>query len=275
MNQRATSAPLSQTLHWAASLWRALQISMGMGCLVALIYAWHWLHSPHTLPIQTITISGLINHVDKNQLQQLCTPALHMGLFAYDIDGLTQRLQRLAWVKEISIQRVFPDHLKIWVHEQHARAQWNDGLLLNARGELFRVPLATVPFSITKLFGPLGEEKNVLAQFYQMQKIFAQTPLKITLLRMSNSGVYELGFAQDFTLSVGHENTMLQLQKFARIYPQLVTNAEAHQKIIRHVDLRYAHGVAVQHEPYILTPTTWQSLDAPSTTQQEQIKNHG
>ena len=50
-----------------------------------------------------------------------------------DVSGIQESLQKLAWVDQVSVRRVWPDRLEIQVLEQLAVAHWGDNSYMNAR----------------------------------------------------------------------------------------------------------------------------------------------
>ncbi|MCX2960017.1 MAG: FtsQ-type POTRA domain-containing protein, partial [Serratia symbiotica] len=52
-----------------------------------------------------------------------------------------QQIERLPWIKQVSVRKEWPDELKIHLVEYVPIARWNDFYLIDNEGKIFSVPL--------------------------------------------------------------------------------------------------------------------------------------
>ena len=101
-----------------------------VGVLLMLGSAGTWLATfvtdPYRLPLETIRITGELNHVDRAKLQQLVASAIDGGFFSVDMHKLREAAEQLPWIDKVSIRRVWPQTLVMDVTEQVPIGRWGD-----------------------------------------------------------------------------------------------------------------------------------------------------
>ncbi len=224
--------------------YRLLKISLGILFCCAIIWSWQKLANPQTLPIKSIQITGLYEHVDHAALQQLILPYTEKGFLWADTAALQDRLQQLPWIYNANVKRAWPDKLIINLSEQKPVARMADNKLVNAQGDIFAVDQATIPAGLPTFISPLAEQQKLMLQNYQsMNTILAPLAVKIVALALDARQSWSLQLDNGIVVIVGKVDPLQHLQRFAQVYPQVVGASAA---AINSVDLRYASGVAVR-----------------------------
>ncbi|RCU49888.1 cell division protein DivIVA [Corallincola holothuriorum] len=164
------------------------------------------------------------------------------SLMMQDVAHVQRRVVELPWVDAVQVRKSWPDGLTLFITEQQPLAQWDEGRLLNQRGELFTVPEPALAEPLPLLQGPDGTEQRVLDYFKRFDSLLAYHQLELLELTMSTRQAWKLLLAPNLELRLGREDEIARLQRFIDLYQALP--AEAKNKIA-YVDARYDTGMAV------------------------------
>ena len=90
-------------------------------------------------PINKISIeeSRLINS-DKGKIFGISKNYLKKkSFFTMDINYLREKIEKIDWVKNVTIRRSYPDEVKIYIEEHIPVAIWNNDYYLDEFGKIF------------------------------------------------------------------------------------------------------------------------------------------
>jgi cell division protein FtsQ len=164
------------------------------------------------------------------------------NFFTVDLDRIRAEALKLAWVDQVTVRRIWPGTLNMWVEEQKPLARWGGNQLVNDRGGVFTPEAESIKKDLPWLEGPTEHAVEVVNQFKQLGGRFASLGLVITKLAMDGRGSWTIDLVQGIELKLGNKNTAGRIERFVQLYPRLEQN-EKHK--IKRVDMRYANGVAV------------------------------
>lgn len=222
--------------------WGQIRRGLGFLLLVAVLAGVYFkLADPDTLPIQKIRAQGSFVHVDEPMLQRV-VGVIHGGYFNVDVAQVQADVERLPWVDKASVRRVWPDTLAISVQEQQTLAIWQDGGLINPRGELFSPAPETYPAGLPVLMGPQGLHRIVLARYRTAEPLLGKLGLRVTKLSLDARRAVQLQLHNGMTLVLGRHDYAQRLQRFIDVYPKLLAPRAGE---LARVDLRYTNGLAV------------------------------
>jgi cell division protein FtsQ len=193
-------------------------------------------------PINTVKIAANYQHITRKQLETTLAGYLNASFFALPVGKLQKDLSALDWAKEVTVDRIWPDTIKITVVEKLPFATWNDGLL-TAEGEVFIPGESVKDLNIPHLYGPKQQQKDVLQNYQKLSKLLATFGLKATVLELRENQAWELTLSNGVEIHLGKRDLENRLERFCKAY-QLVLVGKS--ELIQGVDLRYAHGMAVQ-----------------------------
>ncbi|WP_423202726.1 cell division protein FtsQ/DivIB [Legionella nagasakiensis] len=193
-------------------------------------------------PINTVKIVATYQHITRKQLEDVLTNYLNTSFFSLPVRQLHADLNSLAWVKQVSIGRIWPDTLKITLTEKMPIAVWNDSFLTND-GQLFKVEINRSDLDLPQLSGPENQQRDVLQIYQKLSKILSKYGLRAISLQLSNNQAWELALANGVQLRLGKRDIERRLQRFCSAYPTLFADKPEQ---LSSVDLRYARGMAVQ-----------------------------
>ncbi len=220
-----------------------LKLSLAILVLCALVWGWLKIINPQTFPIHSVRIEGNYSHVNQALMRATIVPFLQRGFLGINTADLQDKLSQMPWVYQVTVQRAWPDSIIINLTEQQAIARFNNQSLLNSQGELFSVDQGTLPTDLPLFIGNPGQQELLLQTYHQMLSILTPLGLKINILALDDRQSWRMQLSNGVVLFVGNNDPLLRLQRFVVAYPQVIGTKSA---MVKYVDLRYAHGIAVK-----------------------------
>ncbi|OUD13281.1 hypothetical protein TPSD3_11665 [Thioflexithrix psekupsensis] len=198
----------------------------------------------HLITIQRIQIEGN-RQTSPDTLQSILSDALDHSERFPNLSTIKTALLALPWVAEVEISRRWPDILWIRITEHQAVARWEsaEGLMLLSATALPIIPIHTLTQDMAQLPLLIGQDPVDLLQRYQR----AQNELQhkgLSARQLRCDPTCRLTLADGLILVLGREQHDQTLQRFLRVYRHLVDGQD--RPPIQQIDLRYAHGFAVQ-----------------------------
>jgi cell division protein FtsQ len=200
------------------------------------------LRDPAVLPLKIVRIDGDFKHLDRRALEKAVGGVMEGNFFTVDLEVVRAAALQLPWVDQVTVRRIWPDTLNMWVEEQQPLARWGDSQLVNGRGAVFTPEPGALKAKLPRLSGPDGQAPEMVARYQRMERRFAALQLGIERLTMDGRGAWTVDFRQGVELKLGHADTEARVDRFVRLYPRL---EQGEKRRVKRVDMRYANGVAV------------------------------
>jgi cell division protein FtsQ len=220
-------------------------ILMILAILVAQEY-----RSNRLLPIHKVSIQSNLDVVPEEKLKKIILSFLeNKNFLTLDLKTLQNILQQLPEISSASVRRLWPDELWITLIAESMQARWQEKYVLNEYGEIIYSKHSLHPSSSLPLFnGPKHSTIKMLDYYQQMATILQSLNLRITQIILNAMESVEIVLDNGLILKLGHNSVVDKLQKFVKVYPSVFEKKlerPLSQKLYV-VDLRYAHGMAVQ-----------------------------
>ena len=215
-------------------------------CVLATLYGGiHYLvHRPELLPIKVVRLSAVPERIIADDVQSLLRAQVRGNFFTVDIDQLRRMLEKLPWVRHVSIRREFPDQLLVSFEEHKAIAHWNNVGLVNQQGEVFE---AETTQALPVFSGNEGTSPEVLKQYLAFSGQIAPLHLRVMQLALSTRHAWQLHLSNNIVVELGREAMQQRLARFIAIYPYIMAQPTARD--IQLVDMRYRDGFEVRLRP--------------------------
>ena len=194
-------------------------------------------------PITKIRIENQWNYVDGEEIKKVVSTKMGTGFFRFDLRGMKHDLESLPWVDEAIINRLWPDTVSFNLREQVAIAYWNNEELLNSKGQIFTPTNLNQVTGIPHLKGPDGSQLRIMEQFEAFNKILKPSGLKLSGIRLSDRGSWDLTVNDSMRITVGRSKLNSRLERFIKLYK---TNGFNEDYRNSEIDLRYENGIAVK-----------------------------
>lgn len=239
-------------------------IAVGTGMVI------NWMEDAQRLPLSKLVLTGDRHYTRNDDIRQSVLSLGPPGTFmTQDVNIIQQQIERLPWIKQASVRKQWPDKLKIHLVEYVPFARWNEQHMVDAAGDVFSVPAnrGRAQQNLPSLSGPEGSENEVLDEYRQMNMALAKDSFTIQSAAMTARRSWQVTLNDGTRLNLGRGDTMKRLARFIELYPLLHQQAQAENKKISYVDLRYESGAAVGWEA--LPPPVPQTNQAQNQAQVE------
>lgn len=193
-------------------------------------------------PVRRVLLEGAFHRVSPPEIESAVAQAARGGLASIDLERIRARVEQIDWVDSAVVTRVWPDAIRVVVHEQVAVARWNASGLLNARGELFIRNARYVPPELPLLEGPDGTEGLVARLYTEAQGRLLEAGLRLTGVRLDERGAWALELTDGIEVRLGRQDVEARLERFIDLASPMVAKRVAE---INYVDMRYTNGFSV------------------------------
>ncbi len=171
----------------------------------------------------------------------VCRLSNRMNL-QYALTILRRELEKMPWIFQVEVRRVWPDQVLVQLEEQLPVARWGEGALLNNSGEAFTPQDLGQYQSLPLLQGPQRAQAQVMQQYQMLSQMLRPLGFSITRLELRERGSWFVSTAQGVELLLGRDHLVEKVQRFVAIYNKALKDRVAS---IERVDLRYPNGLAV------------------------------
>ncbi len=226
-----------------APLLRSIAGALFFFSVVAALYgAVHYaVHLPVVLPIKSVRLELTPERVAARDVLAVVRQTVQGNFLTVDIDQLRKSLEKLPWVRRVSIRREFPNRLVVKFEEHKALARWNNVALVNLQGEVFA---AETDRPLPSFTGNEGTSQEVAQQYGKFNAQLAALNLQVTELVLSPRHAWHLHLSNDMVVELGREAMGQRLARFVAVYPySMAQDGEVSREI---VDMRYRDGFAVR-----------------------------
>jgi cell division protein FtsQ len=226
-----------------ASLYQAsLLVFTALLALFAALFVLDWLLRTDSFPARHVRFEGEFRHVTSRELELAVRDAVRGNFLMLDLDAVKAKVESLPWVYEASVRRAWPRDISIAFREQQLVARWGAGEFVNDVGQV--VPVGDEDDAdLPLLEGPEGTSAQVLALHGELTALFAPLDLSIKRLALSARRSWQVELSNGLVLVLDRHQPSHKIERFVRVYAAALV---PHLASIRHVDLRYANGFAVQ-----------------------------
>lgn len=194
------------------------------------------------VPVRALDIEGRFQRVTKLEILAAAESALERGLLSLDLDEIRRRVAGIDWVDTVTLQRVWPDTLKITYEEHRAAANWGNRGLLNTRGELFAEDVRHEYRELPRLDGPQGSHRRVAAMYLEVRDRLSRANLMLESVRMDDRGSFSMTLASGVTVRIGRDDIAGRIDRF---FDVAVRHLAADLERVAYIDMRYPNGFAV------------------------------
>ncbi|HXM80884.1 MAG TPA: cell division protein FtsQ/DivIB [Burkholderiales bacterium] len=213
--------------------------------LAALVFAFAGLQlllrSP-LFPLRELEIKNALKQTSREEIEAAVRGRISGNFFAVELSGVRDALEQLPWVRRVTMRRVWPDRIEVFVEEHVALARWGDDALVNTYGERF----AGRSEAVLPLFlGPAGTEQEVARRYARFASLVAPLGTGLERLVLTQRYAWQLRLGSGLNIMLGRDadSAELRLARFVAAYPATLGRiARPHD----YVDLRYPNGFALR-----------------------------
>lgn len=216
----------------------ALIAGMISGLLVlgACLGALHWLLLPERFPVTGVELKGTLKHTSAAQIRA-ALPRSAENFFAVDLAEVRASVEKLPWVRRVTVRRVWPGRLEVSLEEHVALARWGDDALVNTHGERF---MGKTKEPLPLFTGPGGSAGEVTRRYRRFEEIVAPLGTRVERVVLTQRHAWQLRLGNGMHVMLGRDADQAEqrLKRFVEVYPKT--------KASDYVDLRYPNGFALR-----------------------------
>lgn len=232
---RRVSTVKKQTFEISKQYWWVGIILLAITCYeLSIHYA-----EPRLLPIKHIKLQAQCDRIDETLIKQHTTK-FTKGFFTTDVMRLKNKLQKLPYVEEVSIKRIWPDTLLVTIIEQKFVAAWGKSGAVSSKGVVASLP--EVDQHLPKFVGPEGQANVMLETYNAISKIIEPFALKVRELDLNGRRSWQVKLDNNLKIIMGRKDYENKLLALMSVYPKL---KKRHGNDIDTIDLRYPNGICV------------------------------
>ena len=209
--------------------------------VLAVLYGavYYMVHLPGLFPLHSVHLSAAPQRVVAQEVLAVARNEVNGNFFTVDIERLRQSLEKLPWVRSVTIRREFPDRLAVQLEEHRALARWNNSALVNMQGEVFSAYTEQI---LPDFIGQKDDSVEVARRYGEFSRQLAALNLQVAQLALSPRHAWQLRLSSGMVLELGREEMQQRLARFVAVYPYSLA---AQAGSVRYVDMRYRNGFAV------------------------------
>ena len=192
-------------------------------------------------PVQTLRIKSDLTVGERAQVEALLRVKQLGGILSFDMGSLRNTLAEMPWAREIYIKRRWPDIVEITLQRERPIARWGDAEFITASSDIVALP-DDYP-ELPRLDAALSSPADTLRVYRLVDQLVKPSDLRLTALRQSAHGEWQIIFAKGFTVQLGVDRLPERVNRFLNVY----NNALLHEaRSVAYIDVRYASGAAVK-----------------------------
>lgn len=241
-----TDLPLDVRLMTAVT--RGLVAAFVVLCLGA---AGSWLARRPVWNVRMIAVQGDVTHQNAVGLRaQLAAPMRKLGgsFLTIDLQQVRDMFEQVSWVRQATVQRDFPNRLRVTLEEHKAVAWWGEsgsGQLLSDRGEVFDASPDDGE-ELPELAGPDDQAPQVWELYQTLSAELARMELGVVRLQLDERGSWRADLHTGARMELGRgtpEDILERARRFTATIGQL---SQKYPGALQSVDLRYLNGYALR-----------------------------
>jgi cell division protein FtsQ len=194
-------------------------------------------------PVKWLEVDGAFERVSAEQIRASLVPVSAGSYFTVDLESIHEAAYRQPWVESITVQKIWPDTIKVQVKEFMPAAHWTGDRLISSSGEIFEVAGARDIQGLPFLSGPDEQLELVFSNWNEFNNELHAAGLEIELIRLDPRGSWHLQLVNGTEVELGRDDTRLRLQRLIGSWTGLMNGKDMAPLA---VDLRYTNGFAVR-----------------------------
>ena len=187
-------------------------------------------------PIVQLQVNAGLEHVTLAMINEQISPWFPDGYMTLNVNAIKDELHNMVMVSQVSVEKVWPDTLKINIEEERPVAIWNDKSMLSEKGDI--LPVALKQLQLPKLNGANQESKMVMHHFLLFNRWGKRHKIELTAIKHSSAG-WLLKYKTGLTIWLDSTTAMNGLQQLDSVIEQFDLTR------IKRIDMRYEQGFAV------------------------------
>ena len=194
-------------------------------------------------PVRWLEIDGAFERVSAEQMRSTLAPVATGSFFTVNLAAVRAAAFRQPWVAEATVQKTWPDTVRVRIREYAPVAHWTGGRLVSGSGRAFQVPGADEMQGLPWLEGPDEQLGTVFESWQQFNNELQPIGLEIERIHLDPRGAWFVELSSGTEVQVGRGEPEVRLRRLIQSWQTLMRDRELAPQ---GVDLRYTNGFAVR-----------------------------
>ncbi len=192
-------------------------------------------------PVVKVLLSGKLVHVDPEEVYSTFIGLEKLDFFHMDLRHMKERVETLPWVHAASIEKIWPQTLRIKIIERTVVSRWGEGKLLARSGIVYEsesFDSSVLPV----LRATRGREEFLLSVYEKFSGRLSQCGMQVRGLEEDGYGSLNLLLVNGALVLFGHYAPEERMRRFLNVC------AVAPKALFVHaarMDFRHSYGFAV------------------------------
>ena len=234
-------------MHMAASLMIA-----GVVVMAVFVGLWSLVRLP-AFALTGITVRGDVEHNNAVTLRANVATKLTGNFFTADLERVRQAFEAVPWIRLASVQREFPNRLRVTLQEHKPVAYWGEdreSRMVNSYGEVFEANVGDLDDEkMPRLSGPDSQSQQVLTMYLALAPAFKELALSLDSLVLMDRGSWRAKLGQGAVIELGRgsvDDVMVRMQRLTKTVMQVTQRLGRKVTAVESVDLRHDNGYALR-----------------------------
>ena len=193
-------------------------------------------------PIRWLQVDGPFERVGAEQVRASLTPLVTGSYFMVATENMRELAENMPWVSAVTVQKNWPDTVRVIIHEYTPVAHWVGGQLVAANGESFSVPAADEMQGLPWLESPDSQLDLVFDNWKKIDDILESIGQQVDRLALDARGSWSARLSGGTEVRFGKGDVFKNLDILVSTWGGLMQGREMPPVSI---DLRYTNGFAV------------------------------
>lgn len=193
-------------------------------------------------PLKRVVLTRQLIYADPQLINNAVQNYGRADLLQVDVADLAKDIRSLDWVQSATVEKLWPDAVKVDVVERIPILRWGNDDFLDNDGNHFHLPETPPLAALFPVKGPEGTEEQVLAMYRKVTPWLNSQQIPITALTLDPRMNWHVGIGS-IDVIVGRDNLNERFKKLVPVYNRII---KKYDKYIDSVDLRYQDGFSVR-----------------------------
>lgn len=210
---------------------------------VAAVAYWQHFTAPENRVITNIHLEGHQPASVQEAMRERLSEYQNEGFFDVDLATMQASLEEIPWVRNVSVNRQWPDALVVSADTWQPVAKWGEDQWLDNTGRIFSLDLVhTGALNLPELKGAEEDAVEIFRMNQQIDQWLQSRSMRLTKLSKLSSGDWQVEINGGIKVRLKSQQVFEGLQDFVKIDTQIA----GQQENVDYIDMRYPNGAAIR-----------------------------
>jgi len=212
--------------------------------VITLFFSVKWLKQVGFIPIEVVSLTTKLQYCDPEMIRTAVSEDMKQGFFGLKMGVIREKLISLPWVANATVQRCWPNMVKIKIFERQPMAIWNDKGVIDTEGKLFMPGNLANVEGFPSFSGPEEYVNEMVDTYLLILSKLKPVGLAVKKLEIMPDHGWRAMLDNGVTIVLGQIELQERLARFVAARDIVGDGPRvASENLV--IDLRYTNGLAV------------------------------